>query len=79
MTEPPKVKGHLIVKVAEATGKNKEDQLVWDPNFVEGFVKGQHGNDKGLILTCDARLNPYILILWLPVQLRFEVDLKTSR
>ncbi|BDA41887.1 hypothetical protein COCOBI_02-6850 [Coccomyxa sp. Obi] len=39
MVEPPKVKGHFIINVAEASGKNKEDQLVWDPNFVEGFVK----------------------------------------
>jgi hypothetical protein len=62
-----KVKGHLVITVAEASGKNKEDQVrgtgwalltttqyhargrrlhlvcmqvVWDPNFVEGFVKG---------------------------------------
>ena len=34
------MKGHFIINVAEASGKNKEDQLVWDPNFVEGFVKG---------------------------------------
>ena len=40
MSEGPKVKGHLIITVAEASGKNKDDQLVWDPNFVEGFVKG---------------------------------------
>lgn len=41
MSEPPKPKGHLVINVAEASGKNKEDQLVWDPNFVEGFVKGE--------------------------------------
>ena len=41
MSEGPKVKGHLIITVAEASGKNKDDQLVWDPNFVEGFVKGE--------------------------------------
>jgi hypothetical protein len=42
MSEGAKVKGHLIITVAEASGKNKDDQLVWDPNFVEGFVKGEH-------------------------------------
>ncbi len=41
MSEGPKVKGHLIITVAEASGKNKDDQLVWDPNFVEGFVKSE--------------------------------------
>ena len=41
MSEGLKVKGHLIITVAEASGKNKDDQLVWDPNFVEGFVKGE--------------------------------------
>lgn len=41
MAEPPKLRGHFIINVAEASGKNKEDQLVWDPNFVEGFVKGK--------------------------------------
>ncbi|EIE25485.1 hypothetical protein COCSUDRAFT_40718 [Coccomyxa subellipsoidea C-169] len=45
MAEPPKIKGHFIINVAEASGKNKEDQLVWDPNFVEGFVKGIFVND----------------------------------
>lgn len=42
MSEGAKVKGHFIITVAEASGKNKDDQLVWDPNFVEGFVKGEH-------------------------------------
>lgn len=37
MTE--KIRGYLTVSVAEASGKNKEDDIVWDGNFVEGFVK----------------------------------------
>ena len=37
----PKVKGYLVVTVAEATGKNKDEVVVWDPAFVEGFVKGE--------------------------------------
>lgn len=41
MSEGPKVKGHLIITVAETSGKNKDDQVVWEPNFVEGFVKGK--------------------------------------
>ena len=34
-----KVRGYLVVTVCEATGKNKDDTVVWDPSFVEGFVK----------------------------------------
>lgn len=37
----PKVKGYLVVTVSEATGKNKDEVVVWDPAFVEGFVKGE--------------------------------------
>lgn len=40
MTEH-KVRGHLIINVMEASGKNKQDDIVWDPNFLEGFVKGE--------------------------------------
>lgn len=35
-----RVKGYLVVSVCEASGKNKDDIVVWDPTFVEGFVKG---------------------------------------
>lgn len=38
---PEKVRGYLVVTVCEATGKNKDDVVVWDPSFVEGFVKGR--------------------------------------
>ena len=61
MTE--KIRGYLTVSVAEASGKNKEDDIVWDGNFVEGFVKGpsssmllpgllheHHGQGGGLLL-----------------------------
>ena len=38
---PERVRGYLVVTVCEATGKNKDDVVVWDPSFVEGFVKGR--------------------------------------
>ena len=38
MTE--KVRGYLVVTVAEASGRNKDEEEVWDPSFYEGFVKG---------------------------------------
>ncbi|KAK9803657.1 hypothetical protein WJX72_009039 [[Myrmecia] bisecta] len=37
--KPEKIKGYLKISVAEASGKNKEDAVVWDSSFVEGFVK----------------------------------------
>mmetsp|Transcript_14255 Transcript_14255/g.43062 ORF Transcript_14255/g.43062 Transcript_14255/m.43062 type:complete len:220 (+) Transcript_14255:219-878(+) len=33
------VRGYLVVTVAEASGRNKDEQDVWDPNFFEGYVK----------------------------------------
>ena len=44
-----KIRGYLTVSVAEASGKNKEDDIVWDGNFVEGFVKGQSSVLPGLL------------------------------
>jgi hypothetical protein len=33
------VRGYLVVTVAEASGRNKDEDEVWDPSFYEGFVK----------------------------------------
>eukprot|EP00884_Botryococcus_braunii_P020982 jgi/Botrbrau1/7568/Bobra.0159s0018.1 len=33
------VRGQLLVTVHESSGKNKDDDDVWDPTFTEGFVK----------------------------------------
>ena len=35
-----RVKGYLTVTVAEASGRNRDDEEVWDAAFVEGYVKG---------------------------------------
>ena len=69
MSEGPKVKGHLIITVAEASGKNKDDQLVWDPNFVEGFVKGESTTAPSMGTAGYAC--QYALISSLTVQWRF--------
>ncbi len=29
-----------MINARLASGKNKEEKVVWEPNFVEGFVKG---------------------------------------
>lgn len=34
-------KGWLVVKVLEVAGHNKEDEVVWDPSFDRGFVRGE--------------------------------------
>lgn len=33
------VKGYLIIRVEEATGAAQDDSLVWEPTFLDGFVK----------------------------------------
>ena len=35
-----KTRGYLVITVAEASGRNKDEDEVWDPSFYEGFVKG---------------------------------------
>ena len=35
-----RVRGYLTVTVVEASGKTKEDEIVWEDHFQEGFVKG---------------------------------------
>jgi len=52
---PPR--GFLVVTVHEATGKNKDEVVVWDPSFVEGFVKGE-GRGRG-----GGRWRPFFFIL----------------
>ena len=37
---PERVKGYLTITIAEASGRNRDDEEVWDPAFVEGYVKG---------------------------------------
>ncbi len=48
--KPEKIKGYLKISVAEASGKNKEDAIVWDSSFVEGFVKGKEAAGQAPIL-----------------------------
>lgn len=35
------VRGYLTVTVAEASGVSKDDNIVWEDHFQEGFVKGK--------------------------------------
>jgi hypothetical protein len=36
------IKGHLILNIEEASGRNKENNFVWDFNEFAGWVKGKH-------------------------------------
>eukprot|EP01023_Acetabularia_acetabulum_P004474 TRINITY_DN11886_c0_g1_i2.p1 TRINITY_DN11886_c0_g1~~TRINITY_DN11886_c0_g1_i2.p1 ORF type:complete len:233 (+),score=40.42 TRINITY_DN11886_c0_g1_i2:235-933(+) len=41
------VRGHLLITVEEASGRNKHDTFVWDHNNFEGFVKAElRGGEK---------------------------------
>lgn len=40
-------RGHLVIRVKEAVGKNKAEAIVWDPNFIEGFVRTELRTTEG--------------------------------
>lgn len=37
----PDLKGYLVVKVLEVTGKSKEDEPVWDSSLKDAFIKSE--------------------------------------
>ena len=53
-----KVRGYLVISAREASGKNKEEKVVWDPSFVEGFVKGTHSPQCRIVQATKHRLPP---------------------
>lgn len=46
------VRGYLVVTVAEASGRNKDEEEVWDPSFYEGFVKGGQRSRSEVMTVC---------------------------
>jgi hypothetical protein len=34
-------KGVVVIRVKEAQGKNRAGEVVWDPNFTEGFIRAE--------------------------------------
>ncbi len=46
-TPPDVVRGVLTVKIADASGISKAQgrELLWDPAFTEGFIKGRMVGD----------------------------------
>lgn len=55
-----RVRGYLTVTVVEASGKTKEDEIVWEDHFQEGFVKGTIRD--ALQLQNDYRLRNCVLV-----------------
>lgn len=43
------VRGYLVITVMEASGKNKDENYVWDSSSFEGFVKGGYRNDLMIV------------------------------
>jgi len=47
-----------VINARLASGKNKEEKVVWEPNFVEGFVKGAAAQcTLALLSGCDITTN----------------------
>lgn len=43
-------RGVIVIRVKEAHGRNKKDDVVWEPGFIEGFVRAElRGADKSKI------------------------------
>ena len=51
MADATDVRGYLVVTVAEASGRNKDEQDVWDSNFLEGYVKGASMLQTALVIS----------------------------
>lgn len=40
-------RGFVVIRVKEASGKNRAGDVVWDPNFIEGFIRAELRNENG--------------------------------
>ena len=47
-------RGVIVIRVKEAHGRNKKDEIVWEPRFIEGFVRAElRGVDRSKqIVSC---------------------------
>lgn len=48
-------RGELTLTVLEANGQRQDGQQLWDPNFVNGFVKGSVYDEVALRPTCRCK------------------------
>lgn len=44
---PQMPRGFVVIKVKEASGKNRSGNVVWDPNFIEGFIRAEMRSEGG--------------------------------
>lgn len=44
-------RGFVVIRVKEAQGKNRAGEVVWDPNFTEGFIRAElrHSDSTKLV------------------------------
>lgn len=40
-------RGFVVIRVKEASGRNKGGNVVWDPNFIEGFMRAEMRSENG--------------------------------
>jgi hypothetical protein len=40
-------RGFVVIRVKEAQGKNRAGEVVWDSNFIEGFIRAELRNTDG--------------------------------
>ena len=40
-------RGFVVIRVKEASGKNRAGHVVWDPGFTEGFISAEMRSGDG--------------------------------
>ena len=40
-------RGYVVIRVKEASGKNRGGNVVWDPTFTEGFIRAEMRSGDG--------------------------------
>lgn len=40
-------RGFVVIRVKEASGKNRAGDVVWDPTFTEGFIRAEMRSGDG--------------------------------
>lgn len=40
-------RGYVVIRVKEASGKNRVGNVVWDPTFTEGFIRAEMRSGDG--------------------------------
>lgn len=67
-------RGFVVIRVKEAQGKNRAGEVVWDSNFIEGFIRAELRNTDGTKLVENSTTKKVIAnsMSW-EEELRLEV------